>query len=169
MCVTRTAPCDRDETCVFCFINHNSVFISLLKADFGWQITRCCIFMLLLRRTLYTLKMVAFSFLIILFLMSLLKTSHQLHCWSWSSRGWFLGRPGPAYTWICPASGREQTTRVHTPTADRQAVFSRNNAVTNTKCPWHQAVVMVPAWAGAAVGAEAVLRAPWEGAAGQTP
>lgn len=97
--------------------------MSLLKADFGRQITWHCIFVLLLKRTLDPLIKVPFSFLIILLLMAFLKTSHQLHCCSWSSPCCFLGSPGcrraeawthpPAFTRIFPPSGREQGTGIY--------------------------------------------------------
>lgn len=98
--VTRTAPCEEDKTlCVFllCCIsclkkNTNSVLVSQLKTDFGRKITWHCIFVLLVNTRL--LKRVAFSFLLILLLMALLKTPHQSHHSSWSSPGQFLGSPG---------------------------------------------------------------------------
>lgn len=91
--VTRTAPCEADETCASSFFvffhaceeekkTKPLAFISLLKADFGRQITWHYIFVFLLKRTLDPLKMVAFSLLIILLLMALLKTSHQSRCCS---------------------------------------------------------------------------------------
>lgn len=120
-------------SCLWRKKKNNSTFISLLKADFGRQKTWHCIFVLLLKRTLNSLKMVAFSFLIILLLMALLKTFHQSHCCCWSSPGCFLGSPGcqsakaqtsgPAYARNFPASGREQGMCIHTPIANRQTVF----------------------------------------------
>jgi len=90
--VARTVPCEGDDTCMSSFFfvffhvcegkKITQAFISLLKADFGRQLTWHCIFVFLLKRTLDPLKMMAFSFLIILLLMALLKTSHQLYCCS---------------------------------------------------------------------------------------
>lgn len=61
--ITRTAPCEGDETCASSFFfffvffhpyegkKNPSALISLLKADFGREITWHCIFMLLLENT----------------------------------------------------------------------------------------------------------------------
>lgn len=109
--------------------NKQSAFLSPLKAGFGRQITLHCIFVLLLRRTLDSLRMVAFSFFTTLLLMALLKTSHQSHRCSGSSPGCFLG--SSAYqSW-----GLERLTSIFllavagsrgcvcTPTANRPSVF----------------------------------------------